>query len=56
LEFFFGYECLALVEKANRHQEGYLMAMNQMKKYFELLSEGDQSWCKATLEKVETIL
>lgn len=51
LEFFFGFECLALVEKAKGDKVGYNNAVQNMKQYFEHLSEDDKSWCKSELEK-----
>lgn len=51
LEFFFGYEVMALSEKNLNNLEGYKKALEQMQNYFKQLSEDDQSWCKATLDK-----
>lgn len=51
LEYFFGFECLAMVEKVKDNEIGYKTAVQNMKKYFEQLSEDDKSWCKSTLEK-----
>jgi len=52
LEFFFAYEALALVEKARVNTTGYSTAVDQMKSYFEKLSEEDKSWCSGTLKKL----
>ncbi|MES2801804.1 MAG: hypothetical protein V4654_04885 [Bdellovibrionota bacterium] len=52
LEFFFGYEALALVEKAKSNDLGYKTAVQQVTSYFEKLSEDDKSWCKSSLEKL----
>lgn len=52
LEFFFGYEALALAEKAKGNALGYETAMTQMKKYFEQLSDDDKSWCEVTLKRL----
>jgi hypothetical protein len=52
LEFFFGYEVLALAEKANNNSNGFSNAVEQMKMNFERLSTDDQSWCKASLIKL----
>lgn len=51
LEYFFGFECLALVEKVKGNEIGYKTAVQNMKKYFDQLSEDDKSWCQSTLKK-----
>lgn len=51
LEFFFGYEALALAEKKKSNDLGYKTAVEKNKIYFEQLSEDDKSWCLNTLEK-----
>ncbi len=51
LEFFFGYETLALAEKAKGNVLGYKNAITDLNKYFEQLSSDDKSWCETTLKK-----
>lgn len=51
LEFFFAYEAIACVEKAMKQP---LRSLPQMEKYFASLSEGDKSWCEASLKKFQT--
>lgn len=46
LDFFYGYEALALVEKARKNETGYLKAVEQLKIYFAQLSEEDKKWCE----------
>lgn len=50
LEFFFGYEALALSEQARSNTIGFEKALTQVKSNFEKLSEDDKSWCKPTLD------
>ncbi|MEK7355718.1 MAG: hypothetical protein AAB250_04685 [Bdellovibrionota bacterium] len=52
LEFFFGYEALALVETARANPIGFKTAADQMRIQFELLNDDDKKWCKASLEKL----
>jgi hypothetical protein len=52
LEFFFAYEAVALVEKAQGNQEGYTNAREQVQLYFEKLDDNDKSWCRTTLDKL----
>lgn len=52
LEFFFGYEALALAEKAKGNDLGYKTAVAQVKNYFDQLSADDKSWCEKTLKKL----
>jgi hypothetical protein len=49
LDYFFGYEAIALVEKARKNDIGYSKAIEKMKHHFELLSEDDKKWCEKTL-------
>lgn len=51
LEFFFGHEILALVQKAAGNEAGYIYNLKKMKNYFEKLAPEDKSWCQKTLEK-----
>jgi tetratricopeptide (TPR) repeat protein len=52
LEEFFGFEALALIEKARRNELGFSEAIEKMKESFEKISSDDQTWCKKTLEKL----
>lgn len=52
LEVFFGQEALALVEKARKNQIGYEEARTNMQEAFKLLSADEQSWCKASMDKL----
>lgn len=53
MEYFFGYEALALVEKARSNGTGFEKAVEHAKKYFELIeNEDDKTWCKSSLEKL----
>jgi tetratricopeptide (TPR) repeat protein len=45
LEMFFGYEVLALIEKARENSIGFSRALEQAKAYFEKLSADDKSAC-----------
>lgn len=49
LELFFGYEALALVEKARGNTIGFAKALEQVKANFSKLSAEDKSWCEASL-------
>lgn len=51
LDFFFGYEAIALAEKARKNETGYLKAVEKMKLHFEQLSEDDNKWCTKTANK-----
>lgn len=51
LEYFFGYEALALAEKAKGNDLGYKTAVSQVQKYFEQLADDDKSWCETTIKK-----
>lgn len=52
LEVFFGYEAMALIEKAKKNQLGHEEAVRGMYEAFSRLNTDDQSWCKETLERV----
>lgn len=52
LEFFFGYEALALAEKVRGQKCGFESAVNQMKKYYSEMPEDEKPWCKSALEKI----
>ncbi len=56
LEFFFGYEVLALVELARNDLSGFTHASQQVRVYFEQLTSDDQTWCEATLKKIESLM
>lgn len=49
LEMFFGYEALALVEKARNNSIGFSKAVEQVKANYEKLSSEDKSWCESSL-------
>ena len=51
LEFFFGNEALALVERARGNSSGYSKATEQLRAAFEQLSDDDKSWCRDTLQR-----
>ncbi len=51
LEWFFGYEALAQVERALGNGPTAQRAVQEMKAAFERLDEADQGWCRASLEK-----
>ena len=55
LEFFFAYEVLAHCWSALGDQTRSENAIHQMEKVFSSLSEDDQKWTKASLEKVKAI-
>lgn len=52
LEFFFAYEAMALVNHASKNIPEFVVAVNQMKFYFEKLDESDRPWCKQSLDKI----
>lgn len=52
LEAFFGYEVLALIERAMNNSFAYASAKNKMEAVFETLSAEDQKWARVTLERV----
>lgn len=49
LELFFGYEALALVEKARENRIGFDMAVRHAEENFNKLSDGDKKWCEKSL-------
>ncbi len=51
LDHFFGYEAIALAEKARKNDIGYSKAVEKIKHHFEQLSEDDKKWCEKTLNK-----
>lgn len=56
MEYFYGYEALALAEKARANQVGFDKAVEQAKKYFDLIANADdKKWCKAALEKLSAV-
>lgn len=52
LELFFAYEALVKVEKVRGNNTDHKKALEEVKFYFERLSDSDQSWCKASLENL----
>lgn len=51
LEFFFGYEALAKIEKASGRLDLVKNALEKMLFYYDQLSEQDKSWTEKTLEQ-----
>lgn len=51
LELFFGYEALALIEKARGNATGFSKALEQVKANFGKLSAEDKPWCEASLNR-----
>jgi len=51
LEWFFGFEALAQVERALGNAPAAARAVQDMKAAFERLDEGDREWCRPTLER-----
>jgi len=52
LERFFGFEALALAERAAGNPEGHAAALAQAREAFAALDEGDRGWCQPTLDKL----
>ena len=52
LELFFGYEALALAEKARNNNIGFSKAVEQVISLFDKLNNDDKSWCNASLIKL----
>ncbi len=53
LELFLGYEVLALVENERGNLIGFSKAREQVKKYFEkITNENDKSWCQSSFDKL----
>lgn len=50
LEYFFGYEALAKIEKVKNNAVGFEKALKNVEKYFTELSEDDQKWCSNYLD------
>jgi tetratricopeptide (TPR) repeat protein len=50
LELFFGFEVLALIEKARQNQTGFEIALTYAKEYFEKLEATDKIWCEKSLK------
>ncbi|HWU44256.1 MAG TPA: hypothetical protein VN132_12485, partial [Bdellovibrio sp.] len=53
LEFFFGYEALALVEKARGNNVGLSKAVEHAESFFDQLKEDDKTWCESTLKNIK---
>jgi hypothetical protein len=51
LEWFFGFEALALIERALGNAPAAARAVQDMKGAFERLDEADREWCRPSLEK-----
>lgn len=52
LELFFGYETLALAEKARGNLLGFEIAVKRLKENFECLSSEDKVWCRDSLNGI----
>ncbi|MFA6238317.1 MAG: hypothetical protein WC635_13370 [Bacteriovorax sp.] len=52
LEVFFGFEALAMAQKALKNQTAFERARQQMQDAFDKLPSNDQDWYKAILEKL----
>jgi hypothetical protein len=52
MEYFFGYEAAAWVEKARGNAAAFQQAVQSAEKYFELMSEADKPWCQATMNRL----
>jgi hypothetical protein len=52
LERFFASEALALAEAADGNAAGRAAAVAQAREAFAALDEADQSWCRASLDKL----
>ncbi|MBI5719799.1 MAG: hypothetical protein HZC37_19175 [Burkholderiales bacterium] len=55
LEWFFGFEALARVERALGNGPAAQRAVQDMKAAFERLDEGDREWCRPSLEKLSRL-
>lgn len=53
LERFFGFEALALAERAAGNAAAQAAALAQASRAFALLDEADRGWCQATLDKLQ---
>lgn len=49
LEYFFGYECLALVERARGHSEGFADAAAKARGHYSQLNVEDKKYCEESL-------
>jgi tetratricopeptide (TPR) repeat protein len=52
IELFFGYEALALAERAKGNVLGFQKAMEHIRLNFDKLSAEDKTWCEATLKRL----
>ena len=52
LEAFFGFEALAVVERAAGFEAAFAAAVSAAREAFARLSEGDVGWCQASLDKL----
>lgn len=53
LELFFGYEALALVEKARANKIGFDMSVRHAEEHFNKLSDSDKTWCEKSFTKLK---
>lgn len=51
LEWFFGFEALAQIERALGNAPAAMRAVQDMKAAFERLDEADQAWCRPSLDR-----
>lgn len=56
LEAFFGWEALALAERASGNATGYARGLANAREAFERLPESDRAWCESTLIALATRL
>lgn len=52
LEVFFGWEALGRVERAAGNDTGHAEALARARAAFAALDEGDQGWCRASLDRL----
>ncbi|MBL8342485.1 MAG: hypothetical protein JNL30_13530 [Rubrivivax sp.] len=55
LEWFFGFEALALVERGLNNGPAALRAIQDMKSAFDRLEQADQAWCRPSLERLSRL-
>jgi len=55
LEWFFGYEAMALIERALGNAPAAARAVQDMKAAYERLDEADREWCRPVLERFSRV-
>jgi hypothetical protein len=55
LEWFFGFEALAQVERALNNAPAAMRAVQDMKAAYERLDEADRAWCRPSLERLSRL-